>query len=294
MKKLLLTGGSGFIGKNIRESFLTEKYEIIAPGSSELNVSDCDSVDSFFKNKNIDIVIHSAGKPGHRNAKDPTELFKTNTQMFFNLERQRDKYEKMIVIGSGAIYDMRYYQPKMAEEYFGTHIPVDDHGLTKYVCGKVIEQSDNIIDLRVFGIFGKYEDYSIRFISNMICKALFDLPLTMNQNRKFDYLYVDDLMPVLDYFINNTSKYSSYNVTPDKSIELSTIAELIKTISEKKLTVIPAQEEMGLEYSGGNSRLKNEMTNLCITPIDKAIEKLYLWYKENLNHIDKSKLLVNR
>ena len=33
MKTILLTGGNGFIGRNIRESFLIEKYRILFPPS---------------------------------------------------------------------------------------------------------------------------------------------------------------------------------------------------------------------------------------------------------------------
>ena len=194
MLTILLTGGTGFIGKNIRESFLNEKYKIIAPSHNDLELLDDGRVRDFFRQYTIDIVIHAAAKPGHRNAKEPRKVFYENTRIFFNLVRNSDYFQKMLVIGSGAIYDMRHYQPKMKEEYFDTHVPIDEHGLCKYVCGKYIQQVDNIIDLRIFGIFGKYEDYAIRFISNMICKAIFDLPLTMKQNRKFDYIYIEDLI----------------------------------------------------------------------------------------------------
>ena len=40
MKRILLTGGSGFIGRNILESNLAEKYEIIAPRHCELDLLD--------------------------------------------------------------------------------------------------------------------------------------------------------------------------------------------------------------------------------------------------------------
>lgn len=152
-KNILLTGGSGFIGRNILESFLSDKYHILAPSSRELNLPDEKSVDAYFESHQIDIVVHSAVKPGHRNAKDFSDLFYTNTRMFFNLERHKEEYEKMLVIGSGAIYDSRNYRPKMQEEEWCTHIPADEHGYCKYVCEKVIEKSFNVYDLRVFGIF---------------------------------------------------------------------------------------------------------------------------------------------
>jgi UDP-glucose 4-epimerase len=291
---VLLTGGSGFIGKNIIESYLSKKYNIIAPRHSELNLLNEDDVQSFFLNNSIDVVIHSAAKPGHRNSKDTFHILDFNSRMFFNLVRNSQYFKKLINLGSGAVYDMRFYKPKMKEDYFDTHVPIDEHGYCKYICSKYIEKVDNIIDLRIFGIFGKYEDFAIRFISNMICKSIFDLPLTMKQNKKFDYIYIDDLMPVLEYFILNNSKYSCYNVTPDKSIELFELAKKILNISGKILPIIISKEDMGLEYSGDNKRIKNQISNFSLTNIDISIEKLYIWYLNNKSLIDKNLLLIDK
>ncbi len=291
---IFLTGGSGFIGRNIRGSYLAGKYNIIAPAHKDVDLLDEDSVGSFFRHYNIDVVVHAAAKPGHRNAKEPGKVFYENSRIFFNLARNTDYFQKMLVIGSGAIYDMRYYQPKMKEEYFDTHVPVDEHGLCKYVCGKYIQNTDKIKDLRVFGVFGKYEDYAIRFISNMICKAIFDIPMTMKQNRRFDYLYIDDLMPVLDYFIQNESRYKEYNATPDESVELYDLAQKIRDLSGKDLPIIIEKEGMGPEYSGDNARLKKEVAGLSFTPIDSAIRQLYGWYLDNRSLVNRDALLVDR
>lgn len=292
--RILLTGGSGFIGRNIRESFLAEKYEILSPSSKELNLADMESVDSFFRKNSVDFVIHAAVKPSHRNAKDFSNLFYTNTRMFFNLERHKDEYHKMLVLGSGAIYDMGHYLPKMKEAEWTDHIPVDEHGYCKYVCEKVIEHSRNIFDLRIFGIFGKYEDYAIRFISNAICKTLFDLPITIKQNRLFDYLYVNDLMPILDWFIENNPREKSYNLTPDRAISLYDLAIIVKKISQKDIPILIKSEGLGLEYSGDNALLKSEYTSICFTPIHVAIQELYDWYKEHKQLIQKDLLLIDK
>jgi nucleoside-diphosphate-sugar epimerase len=291
---ILLTGGTGFIGRNVLESFLRQKYNILAPKHRDLELLNEDLVREFFKQNKIDVVIHAATKPGHRNAKEPGKGFYENTRMFFNLARNSEYFHKMLVIGSGAIYDMRYCQPKMTEEYFDTHVPVDEHGLCRYVCGKYIQKTDNIIDLRIFGIFGRYEDYAIRYISNMICKALFSLPLTIKQNRKFDYIYVNDLLPILDYFIQNNARYKEYNITPDNSIALLALAEKVRLIAGKNLPVVVAKEGMGLEYSGDNCRLKHEINGLKFTSIDEAIAELYEWYKENKYSINHELLLIDK
>lgn len=294
-KKILLTGGHGFIGKNILESFLSEKYDITAPSSQSLNLIDEEEVETFFKDKHFDVIIHAAVKPTHRNAKDFNNLFYSNTRMFFNLERQDTHYDKMLVIGSGAIYDARHYRPKMKEEEWTQHIPSDDHGYCKYVCEKVIEHNEKIFDLRVFGIFGRYEDYAIRFISNAICKTLYDLPITIKQNRRFDYIYIDDLMPILDWFITNQPKHKSYNITPDHSISLYELAELVRRIANKpNHSIIVAKDGMGLEYSGDNNRLHQEINELCFTNIETSIRELYSWYASHLETIDKNCLLTDK
>jgi len=293
-KKILLKGGSGFIGKNILQSYLAEKYQITSPAREELNLSDETSVSNYFSDKNFDIIIHAACKPGHRNAKDTTNICFENTKMFFNLLKHSDKFERLINLGSGAIYDQRNYKPKMKEDYFGENIPQDEHGFCKYIIGKQLEKTNNIVDLRIFGIFGKHEDYSIRFISNAICKAVFDLPITIKQNRKFDYLYIDDLMPILEYFIQNKPKYNAYNVTPDNSIELYALAEKIKNISGKNLQIIIKEEGLGIEYSGDNSLLKQEIDNIKFTEIDNAIKKLYEYYLQNKQKINKELLLQDK
>jgi len=276
-ERILLTGGSGFIGKNLLESPLALKYEVLAPRRAELDLMDEAAVAAYLGKNDISCVIHSACRPAHRNAPGCGALY-ANTRMFFNLASNSNRFGKMIVIGSGAAYDSRHYQPKMREEYFGAHVPEDEHGFSRYVCGRYIEKAGNIIDLRVFGIFGKHEDYSIRFISNMICKALFDLPLTMKQNRKFDYIWVNDLPPILEYFITHDAAHKAYNVTPDSSVELLELARRVLAAAGKELPVKAALPGLGPEYSGDNSRLKGEIKNLSFTPPDKAIEGLWAWY----------------
>jgi UDP-glucose 4-epimerase len=124
--KILLTGGSGFIGKNILESFLADEHTIYAPRHAELDLLDERTVREFFQSHEIDIVIHGAVRPGHRNARDPSQQLYHNTRMFFNLTRNSNQYKKMIYLGSGLVYDLRHYIHRMKESYFDTHVPVDE------------------------------------------------------------------------------------------------------------------------------------------------------------------------
>ena len=293
-KKILLTGGSGFIGKNIMESFLSEKYNIVAPTHSELDLLKTQSVDKYFKGKSFDVVLHAACKPGHRNADDLNDIFYSNMKMFENLVRHKDKYGKFINFGSGAIYDTSKNISNIKENKIFDNIGKTEHDFCKYVMAKRIDSLDNFINLNIFGIFGKYEDWQIRFISNSICKVLLDLPITIKQNRIFSYLYIDDLMPILDFFINNIMKYKSYNIVPDNKISLFKIAKVIKTFSNKEIKIKILKNGYGFEYTGDNSRLVKEFKNIKFTDIKDSVKSLYNYYKQNIKLIDKTLLLTDK
>ncbi len=291
--RVLITGGSGFVGKNLVE-FLRPKHEVLAPSHGDLELADEEAVDAFFQKNRVDVVVHCAIRPGHRNAEDPGRQLYIDTRMFFNLVRHVDGFRKMICVSSGAAYDIRYPLVKVREDDFGLHMPTDEHGLFRYVAGHFIEKTEGIVELRPFSVFGKYEDYAIRFISNTACKTLFDLPITIKQNRRFDFIYIDDLVRIIEYFIGHDGKFKAYNVTPDETIELREAAEKVREISGKHLPILVGREGMGLEYSGDNRRLREEIPGLSLTPIDEAIRNLYDWYQENRKSIQREILLVDK
>lgn len=293
MTRLLVTGARGFIGRNIVE-YLTPRYEVLAPSKVELDLVDELSVERYLAVNNIDVVIHSATTAGHRNADPVPDLVARNLRMFDNLARNRHRFAQMIYLGSGAIYDMRHYLPKMDEAFAGTHVPADPHGYSKYLIAKFLQHLDGVVELRLFGVFGKYEDYSIRFISNAICKALFDLPITLRQDRKFDYIFVEDLGVIVEAFIEGTPSEKFYNVTPNKSVSLKWLAEKVAARAEKPCQILVEQPGEALEYSGSNARLRKFIPDLALTSPEAAIDRLYSWYESQRDSIDKSSLLYDK
>ena len=293
-KQILITGGSGFVGRNLAEQ-LGKKFDIIAPGSAELDLFDAEKTARYLKQNPVDVVVHGANVGGNRKAA-VDNLVEKNLRMFFNVARCSKHFGKMIQLGSGAEYDKAHYLPKMKEEYFDTHVPADDYGFYKYVCAKFIEKSDTpITSLRIFGCYGKYEDYEIKFISNAICKAVFGLPMTIaNRNVRFDYLYVNDLARIVEHFIEKDGRHKFYNVTPDESVDLLSIAKLINRVSGKDLPIMVKNPGMGVEYSGDNALLKKEMPGFAFTPLESGVHQLYEWYAQNKGKINIKKISQDR
>jgi GDP-L-fucose synthase len=291
--KVLITGSSGFIGKNLVEHLAT-RYELFVPSRAELDLADGEAVRKYLKQNPIDAIVHCAVKPGHRNAPDPSGQLFENTKMFFNLVRNQEHFDRFIFLSSGLVYDQRHYIPKMSEDYFDSHIPSDEGGLSKYISSKYIAQTPNMVELRPFGVFGPHEDYAIRFISNAICKCIFDLPITIKQNRKLDYIHVFDLALVVEQFLRNRSNHKAYNVTGDRAYELRELANLVLNSSGKDLPIKIALDGMGQEYSGDNTRLRREFQGFSPMPMEKAIKGLYSWYFENKHIIKKELLLIDK
>ncbi len=294
MKTVLLTGGSGFIGRNVCEQLGTA-YAISAPSHTELDLTDSSAVRSYLRGKKFDAVVHCAIKPGHRNAQDLSGLLYADTRQFFNLAGNDASWGKMILLGSGLVYNQRHYQPGLKESFCGEFPPEDETGFAKYLMARHGEKfPGRIVDLRPFGVYGKYEDYAIRFISNAICKTLFGLPVTVMQNRKFDYIHVDDLVRVLRHFIDNPLLHSAYNVTPDAPLELVALANMVVSLSRSPVPVTVKNPGMGVEYSGDNTLLKSVMPDFRVTPVDEGIRVLYGWYAARKNELNKSVLMEDK
>jgi UDP-glucose 4-epimerase len=292
--KVLVTGGSGFIGRNLRTS-LAPRYDLLAPTRRELDLLDGAAVLGYLERHRPDAIVHAATTPGHRNAPPAPDLAGRNVRMFLNLYERRKLWGRMVVLGSGLEYDPRAYAPKMTEELLGRSVPEDPTGLSKLACARIGRGDPGIVHLLPFGVFGPHEDWEIRFISNSVCKALFDLPITLRQNRRFDYVCVDDLCRVVEHFLVSPGWRSDvFNVTPDASVELLDLARLVLDVCGKDLPVVVAREGMGPEYSGDNSRLKAEVPGLDFRPLREAVTALRDWYRANLGLVRREALLVDK
>ncbi len=297
--RILLTGGSGFIGKNIQEQ-LNGRHEILAPRHRQLELTDYQAVKRWFKENRPEAVIHSATKPGHRNAKDPEGVFKANLQMFTHVleAAQSNQVKRFLFLGSGSEFDMNNYRPKMAEETLADFVPVDDTGFSKYLCNQMLKGIPGYLNVRFFGIFGRYEDYAIRFISNAICKVLFDLPITLRQDRLFDYTYIDDGVNAIERFLlcpEGDLRYNDYNVTPPKAVGLLEIAQLICLVAGKPDHPIKVQMSgRGHEYSGDNQRFTQLFSDFAFTPLEESVRMLYDWYASIKAEIDINLLLSDK
>ena len=183
---------------------------------------------------------------------------------------------------------VKRYEAK--EEEIGESMPIDQYGLMKYTINQIIERSNNIYNMRLFGIFGKYEYYPTKFISLACCKAIKDLPLVMRQNVYFDYLWVNDFCRMLEKFLHSEPKHKVYNMVSGQRISLEEICTIVKNVSNKDLPVYICKDGVANEYTASNRRFLDEFKSFEYTPIEESIKALYEWYEKECD-IDLYKLL---
>lgn len=263
MKNILLTGSGGFIGKHLKDYF--KEYNLFTPRSFQLNLLNEKETAKYLKENNIEFIIHCASC-GVRITPDATleDVAKPNIQMFNNLANSG---LPMITVGSGAEYDKSKPLVNIKEEDFGKSVPKDPYGYSKYLISKEIEKRENILNLRLFGIYGYGEDPS-RVTSCIVNAKIKNEPVILNQNVRFHFIWIEDFCKIIKHFIEHPTKETFLNVAPTESIEIIDLAKLAG------VEVIVKNSGMNKEYTADNSKLINELKTFKFTDYKSGISTM--------------------
>jgi len=290
MKNIFLTGGKGFIGKHFMERYESSFY-IDAPSRQQLELTDVKAVEAYFSQKKFDYIIHGANVGGTRKNQLPSlTCLNENIRAFSSVYRNRETVKRFIQLGSGAEYTRPLPLSKIEESYLEKNVPADEYGFSKLICSQLVkaEPPEKTVVLHLFGVFGPYEDYQARFISNAIVRTLHDLPIIINQDVKFDYLYVKDCVRIMHAFIDQIPLFSHYNLGTGEPIQLSEIAEVVKKVLGTHNKIVIKNSGLGHEYTCNNDRLKEFLgKNFRFTPLEEAVREMAAW-------INKSTLQIHR
>ena len=291
---IFITGANGFVGLHVREYFQKNysNYSLFTPSSKELDLADESAVDKYILSNKIDIIIHLANRGGGRDTVDMKNITEYNLRIFFNIAKHEKNVKKIISFGSGAEYAKHKPIIDAKEEDYLKEQPHDEYGFYKSITSKYIEKCENIVQLRIFGAYGEYENYRYKFISNAIVKNLLHLPIVINKNVYFDYIYIDDLVKMIDWFIHNESKEKIYNVTTGKKVDLISLVSLVNETSDFKSEIIVLNDGLNNEYTSNNDRLISELKDFEFTSHKNAIIKMREYFSYNFDKLDKE-LIIN-
>ncbi len=226
---IFITGGSGYIARNLKPLLEPRGHTILAPSHAELDILNFEMLDKFFRKNEIDAIIHTATRDERKKDCTYEEMVVSSIKMFENLiDVQWWNPIPIIFFGSGAEFDRRDRIIECPEENLFTSWPIDSYGLAKNIVSKrALTDVSNVFVLRLFAVFNFDEDSS-RFIKNSILNLKKGLPIEIHQNKKMDFFYLDDVFAVIDYILSTPIRYpKNINMVYPEKVTLLDIAGLI-------------------------------------------------------------------
>ncbi len=192
-KKILITGGVGYIGQNLVSFFLKQKYQIyiidnLSTSSlinrnikknitfNKIDLCNEKKVKNYFRNKNFDLIIHLAAFSGVQEFNNNVlKSFNNNVLSTKNLIRFgfQKKNTKLIFSSSAAVYG-KVSRNKISEN--NVCKPANYYGLSKLACENIINRElknkeNSYAILRYFNVAGSIVNFTIKKKIN----SLFDI-----------------------------------------------------------------------------------------------------------------------
>jgi nucleoside-diphosphate-sugar epimerase len=139
-----------------------------------------------------------------------------------------------------------------------------------------IVQSGNTSNLRLFGCFDSNEEPQ-RFIKANILRRLKGEPIVIHQNRFMDFVFMDDLVEVVEWYVNPPCKLpKSVNVVYGKKYSLLDIANLINYIADgPRSEIIVENHTMGLGYCGSSVLLESTLPHIKFVGLEEGIRRTH-------------------
>ena len=277
MTSILILGSTGFIGKNLKNLFEEhDDYKVYAPNRSELNLLNPKACENYLSKTKPDIVIFSVV--------DINSIEKS-VLPFFNISRYHHNFKYLINLGSGAEYDRNSAVELISEEEYGRSIPTDTYSVSKFIISNEIENSlqNKFFNIRLFGVFGPYEDSSRRFISNNILNIKNNSKIVVNKNMVLDYISVWDLYNLITLIIPKLPlPFKSFNFCRGgESISLLEIAKIIKLLTNTNLDIEVKDGNLAPPYTGSNKKISEFLGGFELMSLESSIRKLYKYYLDN-------------
>jgi len=168
---ILITGGSGMLGRNIRDAAVAQGVPVLTPGRSELDLCSRESAHRWLSRHRPDLVIHCAGHVGgiQANIADPLGFMTLNLDMGMNLIRTAHEVgiPRVLNVGSSCMYPRAAPSPLREECILTGELEPTNEGyalgkiLTAKLCEYIARQSPSSLYRTVIpcNLYGRYDHF---------------------------------------------------------------------------------------------------------------------------------------
>jgi len=183
--KILLTGSSGMVGRNILDNIKASDYEFLTPTRKELNLLNIDSINEFLKSLKPDMVIHCAGIVGgiEANIQYPVKFLQENLYIGLNIinASNSNNINSFMNLASSCMYPKDIKNPLMEDSILSGYLEPTNEGyaLSKIVSTKLCEyisrenpvkKYKTVIPCNLYGKYDNFDDKSSHMIPAVIKK----------------------------------------------------------------------------------------------------------------------------
>ena len=250
--KIYIAGHKGLVGSALMRVLASEGYtNLIGRSSSELNLTDQNAVEEFFKNEKPEYVIIAAAKVGgiHANNTYPAEFIFSNLQIQNNLidAFHRHGVKKLLFLGSSCIYPKFAHQPINEEELLAGKLePTNEPYAVAKIAGITMCQSYNrqygtdFISVMPTNLYGPGDNYHPEN-SHVLPALIRRFHEAKEQNKPEvvvwgtgkplrEFLYSDDLARACVFLMNNYTGNEIVNIGSGNEVSIKELAETVKDV----------------------------------------------------------------
>ena len=315
---ILVTGGAGFIGGHLAESFVDDGHDvtsldILEPfydlGLKEHNIeaarnaatttdgsytfiegstTDSELVDELVED--IDIIYHQAAQAGVRaSVKEPTKVTKYNingSQTILEAARKHD-VGRVINASSSSVYGKPEYLP-----YDNDHPtePVSPYGASKLAVEHYMRVYNEVyglptVSLRYFTVYGPRMRPNMA-ISNFVSRCMRgESPEIYGDGKQTrDFTYVEDIVEANHRLLTDDSADGEImNIGSTDNIDIATLAEVVRDAIDPSLEIIHTEARDGdAEHTHADISKATELIGYEPTrDIRTGVAEFIEWYEQN-------------
>lgn len=237
-ERVLVTGGSGFVGRRLVQCFRAEGLEVYAPGRGALDVAA-----NIFPDLLVDVVIHLAARTFVPDSwVDPADFYRVNAQGTVNVLDYCRRTQAQLIYVSGYCYGIPGTLP------ISESAPV--HPNNAYAFSKVAAEdacrfffeyfAAPVSILRPFNIYGPGQSPHFlipRILEQAIDPAISEITVDDDSPRR-DYVHVDDVIAAIRSLLTNPRPGATFNVGSGESYSVAEIVKMVcRAANVEKSTV---------------------------------------------------------
>ena len=303
-KKVLVTGGSGLVGKAIQRISNQYYFHFIFLSSQDADLKSYDQTLACFQEKKPDYVIHLAAQVGglYKNMNHQVTMLEDNLLMNLNVLKvcHQLNIQKVICCLSTCIYPSQVTYP-IQEEMLHQGPPHNSNYGYSYAKRMLEVQcrayqecfKRDYLCVIPTNIYGEDDNFSLEnghLIPALIHQCYLShlkgtpFPIKGSGQARRQFIYAPDLAKIIIWMLEGYSGKDSLIACPPGENEYSVleVAELIRNNFETKpeITLLKEYPEGQMKKTVNAEKLHKLLPEFQFTTLEKGIEKTVKWFRE--------------